>query len=453
MSLGDVHPGENAAVTVTEVPNHEFDDSRVYRVVEEYCTLLRAGLKPDRMEFLARYPELAERLTGFLDAVEFVELAGSQLFKESGRERFDAKGTAVALSSVVPLGDFRIVREVGRGSMGVVYEAEQMSLGRKVALKVLPFAGALDAKQLQRFKNEALAAGRLHHQNIVPVYAVGCERGVHYYAMQFIEGRTLAALIEEMRQARGLVYPGQGTISAEQIAGEATGAYSPGDAPIRCPSAEAPTCSMAARSTVQSTKDPAFFRTVGTWGVQAAHALEHAHQLGVIHRDIKPANLLVDERGHLWMTDFGLAQFQADANLTMTGDLLGTVRYMSPEQASAKRVLIDQRTDVYSLGATLYEMLVLEPLFPGHNLQELLLQIAFQEPQPPRRFNKSIPPDLETIVLKALEKNPLDRYSTAQEFADDLQRYLDDRAALALAAKVSHLRSPPVLRNGLLSCI
>jgi tetratricopeptide (TPR) repeat protein len=160
--------------------------------------------------------------------------------------------------------------------------------------------------------------------------------------------------------------------------------------------------------------------------VQAAGALEHAHQQGVIHRDIKPANLLVDAGGRLWVTDFGLAHCQSQAGLTMTGDLMGTLRYMSPEQALAQRVSVDHHTDIYSLGVTLYELLTLQPAFPGSDRQELLRQITFEEPRPPRRLNKSIPAELETIVLKAMEKNPGERYGTAQELADDLERYLKD---------------------------
>jgi serine/threonine protein kinase len=149
--------------------------------------------------------------------------------------------------------------------------------------------------------------------------------------------------------------------------------------------------------------------------------------MGVVHRDIKPANLLVDVRGKLWVTDFGLAHCQSQAGLTMSGDLVGTLRYMSPEQALAKRVLIDHRTDIYSLGVTLYELLTLEPAFNGGDRQELLRQIAFEDTRPPRRLNKPIPAELETIVLKAMEKNPAERYATAQELADDLRRFLEDK--------------------------
>jgi tetratricopeptide (TPR) repeat protein len=303
--------------------------------------------------------------------------------------------------------------------MGIVYEAMQISLGRRVALKVLPFASTLDARQLQRFKNEAQAAAGLHHTNIVPVFATGCERGVHYYAMQFIDGQTVAALIAGLR------------------AGPTTSPLSPADEPT---GPDVPTPPVAAASTQPSACEPAFFRTVAVLGVQAAEALEHAHQLGVIHRDIKPANLLVENgaplapAGHgdasegvrLWITDFGLAHCQSQSGLTLTGDLVGTLRYMSPEQALAKRVVVDQRTDIYSLGVTLYELLTLEPAFRGSDRQELLRQIAFEEPRPPRRINKAIPVELETIVLKAMEKNPAERYGTAQELADDLERWLKD---------------------------
>ena len=166
---------------------------------------------------------------------------------------------------------------------------------------------------------------------------------------------------------------------------------------------------------------------VAALGIQAAEALDHAHKYGIVHRDIKPANLLLDVEGNLWITDFGLARLQDDAGLTITGDLLGTLRYMSPEQALAKRGYLDHRTDIYSLGATLYELLTLRPAIDGQDRQEVLRKIAQDEPTPLRRLNPAIPRELETILLKAMSKEPGSRYDTAQELADDLRHFLEHR--------------------------
>jgi WD40 repeat protein/serine/threonine protein kinase len=398
---------------------------------------LHGGGQPDVEEFARHYPAVADALRHVLPALRLLRVPDN--VAEPGRE--PALGC---------LGDFRILREIGRGGMGVVYEAEQLSLGRRVALKVLPFASTLDPRQLQRFKNEAQAAALLHHQSIVPVYATGVDRGVHYYAMQFIEGRTLAAVIAELRAQAERESGGNGQTPAthsEAANAVLTGPWIPKDAPPPSstdsrgtapgvalpPTMPAPeeTTPKAGISTERSTRSPAYFRAVAQLGAQAAEALEHAHEMGIVHRDIKPANLLVDGRGQLWVTDFGLAHCQNQAGLTMSGDLVGTVRYMSPEQALAKRVIVDHRTDIYSLGVTLYELLTLEPAFNGLDRQELLRQIAFEEPTSPRRLNPAIPAELETIVLKAAEKNPLERYATAQELADDLERYLRDEPILA----------------------
>src|SRR6185369_14584466 len=179
-------------------------------------------------------------------------------------------------------------------------------------------------------------------------------------------------------------------------------------------------------SSSSSTRGRAYIRTVAQLGIQAAEALDHAHTRGILHRDIKPGNLLLDEQGQLWVTDFGLAQIQGNPGLTLSGDILGTLRYMSPEQALARRVVIDGRTDVYSLGVTLYELLTLRPAFDGKDREEVLRKIAFEEPERPRRLKRDIPLELETITLKAMARTPTDRYGTAQELADDLRRFLAD---------------------------
>ncbi|HEV3445636.1 MAG TPA: serine/threonine-protein kinase [Gemmataceae bacterium] len=412
--------------------------SRVIRILEAYLGKLEEGCPPDPDELLGKHPELADVLRVYLEKLALLHHAATGLRDPNHAED-------VAPAALLPergrLGDFRILREVGRGGMGVVYEAEQISLGRRVALKVLPFTTALDAKQLQRFKKEAQAAAQLHHTHIVPVHAVGNDRGVHYYAMQFIEGQTLAGMITEMRQLTGM-RPAEPTALASngsllngsktlnRAAATKPVPYDGLPLPLR-EEAEIATKPAATVATRRSTRSPAFFRTAARLGVQAAEALEHAHQMGIVHRDIKPANLLVDARGHVWITDFGLALYQSEKGLTLTGDVLGTLRYMSPEQALAKRFLVDHRTDVYSLGVTLYELLTLEPAYNGKDRQELLKQIAFEEPRSPRQVNAAIPMELETIILKATAKELEERYATAQELGDDLRRFLENKPILA----------------------
>jgi serine/threonine protein kinase/tetratricopeptide (TPR) repeat protein len=433
------------------------------QVAEEFLDRLNRGERPEAESYVQRYPQLAGVLRQMLPALELMRAPAEGL---SAPDEFSAA------PPLLPgcLGDYRILREVGRGGMGVVYEAEQVSLGRRVALKVLPFASTLDSRQLQRFKNEAHAAAQLHHTHIVPVYATGCERGVHYYAMQYVEGQNLAALIGELRKLTGRDPAPQGHNAAPPSAptrrvlpGDAASVHSQRSSPYR-PQA-APT--QAGEPTLGSVppglgegvrQGPGFFRAVAQLGIQAAAALEHAHQLGVVHRDIKPGNLLVEgEAGlstpgcRLWVTDFGLAHCRSQAGLTLTGDLVGTLRYMSPEQALARRGMVDHRTDIYSLGVTLYELLTLEPVFSGRDREELLRQIAFEEPRRPRRLNRAIPAELETIVLKALEKNLADRYATAQELADDLERFLKDepirarRSTLVLRARKWARRHRPMV--------
>jgi WD40 repeat protein/serine/threonine protein kinase len=373
--------------------------SGLENLLEEFAAQLEAGEVPDVEAFAAAYPQQAEQLRRVLPTMLVLADLG-----RSASASGAAPPSAGADSELSPgvLGDFRIIREVGRGGMGIVYEAEQVSLGRRVALKVLPFAATMDPRQLQRFHNEARAVAGLHHEHIVPVHAVGCERAVHFYAMQFIEGKSLAEVIAAHRQPSA----------------------SEGRQP---PPAGADTQAAAAAPTQAAPRDPAYFRRIAEWGIQAAEALEHAHALGIVHRDVKPANLMVDGRGKLWVADFGLARTVTAAGLTMTGDVVGTLRYMSPEQALAKHGLVDHRTDIYSLGATLYELLTGRPAVAGQDRQLILRRIADEEPRPPRAIDGAVPADLETIVLKALARELAERYATARELADDLRRFLEHR--------------------------
>ena len=285
---------------------------------------------------------------------------------------------------------------IGRGGMGVVFEAEQVSLGRRVAVKVLPPAAILQPKQLRRFQVEAQAEAALQHPNIVPVIASGQDRGIPYLAMRLIEGRHLAKVIRQRRERH------------------------------------------------ESGLPP---REVGRLGKQAAEALDFAHRNDVLHRDVKPANLLLDDRGNLWISDFGLARIRSDSDLTASGDMIGTLRYMSPEQVLGRRGLVDHRSDIYSLGATLYELLTLVPAHDGEDRAAILRKISLEEPIVPRKRDPKIPRDLEKIVLKALAKDPLERYVTAGELAEDLGRFLDDRPVLARRPSLSNRAAKWALRH------
>lgn len=384
------------------------EDSVFDKIVDRCGEFVEAGQIDEALRLADEHPEHAERLRQLLPAIEalasFNDLPGAHLDDEQRPSR--------------QLGDFRIVREIGRGGMGVVYEAQQISLNRCVALKVLPLAAMLDARRLERFRHEAQAAAMLRHPNIVAVYSVGCERGVHYYAMDYIDGPSLAQVID----VRGKGESGKGK---EDDSGTPR---SDSLSPLLLPPS---TVDKAHLCTLRNTQPVEFFRAIAQLCIQAAEALDYAHQMGVVHRDVKPSNLLLDAAGKLWITDFGLAMTQSDVGLTMTGDLLGTLRYMSPEQAAGKRLPLDHRTDIYSLGITLYELLAGRPAFDQTERGELLRAVADVDPPSLRKINSSIPADLETIVRKAMEKDAADRYCTAGELAADLKRYLEDRPIVA----------------------
>ena len=355
--------------------------------------------------------------------------------------------------------------------MIVTFEAEQVSLGRHVALKVLPESVLRDSKQRSRFEREAKAAARLHHTNIVPVFGVGEEEGIPYYAMQFIAGLGLDQVIRELKRQRGdashseqtpasAELPGGLTITAvarslmdgelgaaeptevlqRYGAGPGNGAVPPrldsarpGDAP---PPRSAPSESLLGLgsgngSRLDGSPRPTYWRGVARIGSQVADALAYAHSQGIFHRDIKPSNLLLDARGIVWVTDFGLAKVEDQEALTNTGDIMGTLRYMPPEAFEGRH---DARGDVYSLGLSLYEMLAFRPAFEEVDRGRLIRQVTAGEPPRLRTINPEVPRDLETIVHKAIDRDSAHRYATAAILAEDLRRYMEDRPILARRA-------------------
>ncbi|MHC4932513.1 MAG: protein kinase domain-containing protein, partial [Planctomycetota bacterium] len=376
------------------------DDDRIAEILAAWRERREQGEDIGAEELIRDHPDVADELRTRLAVLEIIDHA----YPESTERPPEVPAV---------IGDFRIMREIGRGGMGVVYEAEQTSLHRKVALKVLSLGITGSAQAVRRFQREAQAASRLHHTNIVPVHAMGQHAGYWYYAMELVQGSSLAQVVAEMRRhaepptedelAKAALSPNEDSPSGEtrDLVGTGTG-------------------------------ERAYFVRIAEIFSGVAEALELAHREGVIHRDIKPSNLLLDSDGTLKIVDFGLARLEGEGpSMTITGDLLGTPAYMSPEQAMAKRVEIDHRTDIYSLGATLYEVLALRPPFEGKTLQQICSQIIAKDPVLLRKANHHIPRDLETIVSKGMEKDRDKRYQTAGEFARDLRRFTEGSAIRA----------------------
>ena len=437
--------------------------SPVELLAEEFMDRQQRGDKPTIGEYCDRHPELAEEIREVFEAVAMVEELKPVSQDATGTF---GNGVQTATKPSQHVGDYRILREVGRGGMGVVYEAEQESLTRRVALKVLPRSAAGDRNSLRRFQREARAAARMHHTNIVPVFEVGEDDDVVYYAMQLIQGQGLDLVVDDLRHLKSEKSSAPSrdaafnspqpestpapSLAASLVSGHfehrsladsdkpGIGDGGNGSAPKHTPeltetviSAMGSTISavlpgQSEISTAESNRN-AYFISVAQIGLQTSGALSYAHARGIIHRDIKPSNLLLDSAGVVWVTDFGLAK-TSDSAMTHTGDILGTLRYMSPERFKG---LCDARADVYSLGLTLYEMLVLKPAFSSPDRVKLIDMAINSEPIAPRSIDPRIPRDLETIVLKACDKDAKRRYQSADDMADDLQRFIHDEPVQA----------------------
>jgi len=408
-------------------------DALLEQLAEEFVERHRRGERPPLSEYTNRYPDLADEIRDLFPALVQIE----NLKPEAG----DLTGAFVPTRSPeeehLPerFGEFRILRQVGQGGMGIVYEAEQESLGRHVALKVLPRQALLKTTYLERFRREAKAAGRLHHTNIVPVFGVGEHDGTHYYAMQFIVGegldkvlrdlrrlratpavRTVAASLDEASVAKSLL---TGRFVAAQTTSPELPAASP--APPSPPSSDGPHGSSTLSA---GGAESNYFRGVARLALQAAEALAYAHRQGILHRDIKPSNMLLDQQGTVWITDFGLAKAEGTDDLTQTGDIVGTIRFMAPERFEGRSL---PQSDVYALGLTLYELLTLRPAFDDRNRGRLVEKVLHEPPVPPRKIDPHIPRDLETVVLKCMAKDPAERYGSAEALAEDVRRFLADR--------------------------
>jgi serine/threonine-protein kinase len=485
------------------------DRDPVERLAEEFMDRHRRGEEPDVAEYTAKYPQWADAIRELFPTLLMMEnLRPVSEIVPASRTAPVAGKKLEAGKKLDRLGDYRILRELGRGGMGLVYEAVQESLGRHVALKILPASAMLDPRQRQRFEREARASARLHHTNIVPVFGVGEHDGLLYYAMQFIHGQSLdQVLIELYRLRKGpekptaratsgvgghrgslatesdrgsagsaagiaeMLLSGQYTLnqSASRTQGEwpssltgenaptlpgrsletvmlegrettagAVDPLAPQPVPGALPGALAPNSSgpQQGRSSVSGTATASasalgmgqtfrqYAESVARIGVQVSDALQYAHNQGIVHRDVKPSNLLLDLQGTVWITDFGLAKAADEQNLTLTGDLLGTLRYMAPERFQGWS---DARSDIYALGLTLYEMLALRPAFEGSERNSLIRRVTTESPASLRKVDPRVPRDLETIIAKAIEREPERRYQSSGDLAEDLRLFLDDK--------------------------
>jgi serine/threonine protein kinase/WD40 repeat protein len=413
--------------------------SEFERVADEFADQCARGEAPDIDDYVERFPQLETQIRDLFPMILGMHVAG---------------GDSEPINEDVlrELGDFQLIREIGRGGMGVVYEAHQASLSRRVALKLLPSPALLPGRQRQRFELESRAAARLHHSNIVPVFGVGEHEGLQYYVMQLIDGCGLDEILKEIRRRKKHEASGASSEqSSESPFASAAASYllsgshtSQGSGTgVNSPSAKEDSPTAGSTSGIvrmadsapsqrsRTTSSSGYHRSVVRLFVQLADALYYAHCQGVLHRDIKPSNLMLDSSGQIWVMDFGLAKSDESVELTRTGDVVGTLRYMAPERFRGES---DPRSDLYSLGLTLYEMLLLRPAFESTNREKLLQELAKGTPPRPRRVDPRISRDLETILLKTIEPQPERRYANAAALRDDLQRFLDGRSIQAKRA-------------------
>lgn len=409
-------PFEANAIGLPVRVEHDRDlsEETVDRLAEQFLAELRTGRQPTVADYARRYPRLADEIGRLFPTITALE--NWKVAREPALLRESVPESAV----IERLGKYRCLRRIGKGGMGIVLEGEQVSTGRRVAIKVLRWRVAEDSSWRARFEQEARTASRLHHRSIVPVYEYGQSQGIYYYVMPLVDGVSLDVIIERFREGREVVYADE----IRRLRGEDPVIKSLGDppAPGSDPAVEPPPPGEAPRGLRRTA-----WRQIAKIGVQAAQALAYAHAHRTLHRDIKPGNLLLDADGVVWITDFGLARRVDEGELFATG-AAGTLRYMAPEQLEGYS---DERSDVFSLGLTMYEVLTLTTPYGDSESSRLLARIERAELVRPRDIVRDIPKRLERIVRKATARDAGQRFQSASQFAADLLRFANtDRPTL-----------------------
>jgi serine/threonine-protein kinase len=374
----------------TQPPSPVEREERLDSIVTAYFQAVDAGKAPDDEELIARHPDLAEELRRFFRGHKRIDHLAEPMRPVTRAARVDALNTEIvertpseatgpdSAREIRSFGAYEILETIGEGGMGVIYKARHRTLQRFVALKVLLAGQFATPTDLQRFRNETEMVASLDHPNIVPIYEVGEHEKRPFFSMKLVEGGSLNSHPHRF------------------------------------------------------TADP---RSAARIVVAVAGAVHHAHQRGILHRDLKPSNILLDAEGQPQVTDFGLAKrVERDDSLTRSGTIVGTPRYMAPEQTDGKRIAATTAADVYGLGAILYYLLTGRPPFFGEDILDTLEQVRHSEPIPPCRLNPAVPRDLETICLKCLQKQPSQRYSSAEQLAEDFSRFLAGKPVLARPA-------------------
>ena len=387
----------NRPASNQDMPDETHDEASeqlLDSIVDDFTRQIRAGQNPQVADFQKRYPQLhcqLGELLGSVAAIEGLKSTAGDSTASFDRTKFPMPET---------IGEYNVLSELGRGGMGVVYLGKHQTLGRQVAIKVLPPSLASSEDRVDRFQGEAQAAARLHHTHIVGVFGVGQNESFHYYVMDYVAGRGLDELIGE-RKTKGSA-------------------------------SDSDSASSDQPKTASNRSDQAHFRWAARVGADLADALAYAHGQGVFHRDLKPSNFLLGDAGVVRITDFGLAKYSdSDVHLTKTGDLIGTPQYLAPESLKGQ---YDAQSEVYCLGLTIYELIASQPAFAGGSPAEVLNKITTTRPSPLRKLNSKIPTDLSTVIEKAVSQEPESRYRDAKAFRDDLLAFREGRAISARRA-------------------